>query len=107
MTADRFPTDVDQLVTGEAVALELPPASVGIRLGSGLIDLTIQIVLLIVGIIVAEAVTPDEALGAVAVIVVVAVVIVLGPATLETLTMGRTVGKLTQTLHGTGATTSS
>ena len=94
MTADRFPTDVDQLVTGEAVALELPPASVGIRLGSGLIDLTIQIVLLIVGIIVAEAVTPDEALGAVAVIVVVAVVIVLGPATLETLTMGRTVGKL-------------
>ena len=94
MTADPFFTDVDQLVTGEAVALELPPASVGIRLASGLIDVTIQVVLLIGGLIGAAAVSPDDALGAVGAIVVVAFVIVLGPATIETLTMGRTVGKL-------------
>ena len=94
MTADPFSTDVDQLVTGEAVALELPPASVGIRLASGLIDVAIQVVLLIAGLIGAAVGCPDEALGAVGAIVVVALVIVLGPATLETLTMGRTVGKL-------------
>ena len=62
--------DVDQLVTGEAVALELPPASVGMRLASGLIDVAIQVVLLIVGPSGAAALAPDDALGAVGAIVV-------------------------------------
>ncbi len=94
MTTDRFPADVDQLVTGEAVALELPPASVGIRLASGLIDVALQVVVLILGTIVAAMLSPDDALGAVAGIVLVAFTLVVGPAVLETLTMGRTVGKL-------------
>src|SRR4051794_8024665 len=94
MTTDRFPTDVDQLVTGEAVALELPAASVGIRLASGLIDVALQIALLVVGGIVAALLSPDEALGAVAGIVLVAFTLLIGPAVLETLTLGRTVGKL-------------
>ena len=52
----RWPTstqrlDTDDLVTGEAVALELPPASLGIRLISGLIDVIVEVVLLLVGFI--------------------------------------------------------
>ena len=72
MTADQFAADVDQLVTGEAVALELPPASVGVRLVSGLIDMTIQVGVLVLGSFVAALLAPDEALGAVAAIVLVA-----------------------------------
>jgi uncharacterized RDD family membrane protein YckC len=94
MTPDQFPADMDQLVTGEAVALELPPASVGVRLVSGLIDVVIQIGVLIAGSFLAVLLSPDEALGAVSGIVLVAFTLVVGPAMLETLTMGRTVGKL-------------
>jgi uncharacterized RDD family membrane protein YckC len=94
MTADQFAADVDQLVTGEAVALELPPASVGVRLVSGLIDVTIQVGVLVLGSLLAALLAPNEALDAVATIVLVAFTLVVGPATLETLTTGRTVGKL-------------
>jgi len=85
---------IDQLVTGEAVALELPPASLGLRVVSGLIDVLIQVGLLIVGFIAAGMLAPDDALLGVASVLVVAFTLVLGPAILETLTMGRTVGKL-------------
>ena len=39
----------DDLVTGEAVALDLPPASLGPRIASGLIDVTVTVVLLVAG----------------------------------------------------------
>lgn len=90
----HFDPGLDQLVTGEAVALELPPASVGVRLVSGLVDVVLQLVVLVAGSFVAAWLSPTDALGAVAGIVLVAVTFVLGPATLETLTLGRTVGKL-------------
>ena len=39
MAAPEFATlTTDDLVTGEAVALDLPPASLGVRLASGLVD---------------------------------------------------------------------
>ena len=41
--------DLDQVMTGEAVALELPPASLGLHLLSGLLDVAIAVVVLIVG----------------------------------------------------------
>jgi uncharacterized RDD family membrane protein YckC len=85
---------VDQLVTGEAVALELPPASLGLRIASGLIDVAVQFGILIVGTIVATVVSPDEALFGVLSIALIAFTLVVGPAVLETLTMGRTLGKL-------------
>lgn len=85
---------VDQLVTGEAVALELPPASIGLRLVSGLIDLVVQVVILVLGFVVGSLLAPDVALLGVTVVVVLVVTIVIGPAILETLTMGRTLGKL-------------
>ncbi len=84
----------DQLVTGEAVALELPAASLGLRLVSGLIDVAVSFGVLLVGIVVGSLVTPDAALAAVAAILTTAVALVLGPAVLETLTHGRTLGKL-------------
>ncbi len=84
---------IDQLVTGEAVALELPPASLGVRVASGLIDVTIQLILLILGFILAGLLAPDEALFGVISVLVVAFTLVVGPAILERLTMGRTIGK--------------
>jgi uncharacterized RDD family membrane protein YckC len=85
---------IDQLVTGEAVALELPPASLGLRLVSGLLDLVIQAIVLILGFVLAGWLATDDALFGVAGVLVVAFSLVLGPAILETLTMGRTIGKL-------------
>ena len=39
MAAPEFATlTTDDLVTGEAVALDLPPANLGVRLASGLVD---------------------------------------------------------------------
>ena len=85
---------IDQLVTGEAVALELPPASLGLRIVSGLIDVAIQFGILVLGTILATVLAPDEALFGVLSILVLTFTLVIGPAVLETLTMGRTIGKL-------------
>lgn len=85
---------VDQLVTGEAVALELPPASLGLRLVSGLIDVVVQFAILVLGFVVGGLLAPDRALLGVTVVVVFVCTLVIGPAVLETLTMGRTLGKL-------------
>lgn len=90
---------VDQLVTGEAVALELPPASVWLRLLSGTIDVALQVVLLIVAFSVFGLLASDSALAAVAAVLSLVVVWVIGPAVLETLTLGRSVGKLAMGLR--------
>jgi uncharacterized RDD family membrane protein YckC len=84
---------MDQLVTGEAVALELPPASLGLRIASGLIDVTIEFGILVLGTILATVLAPDKALFGVLSVVLIAFTLVIGPAVMETLTMGRTVGK--------------
>ncbi|CAN5553467.1 RDD family protein [soil metagenome] len=86
----------DDLVTGEAVALDLPAASLGVRIVSGLIDLTVTLALLVVTLIVFSiaAVRADDALAAVAIIGVSVLVFVVFPTTMETLTRGRTLGKL-------------
>ena len=86
--------DLDQVMTGEAVALELPPASLGLHLLSGLLDVAIAVVVLIVGSIVVAFLAPDDALAGVMSVVLVAFTLVIGPALLETLTLGRTLGKL-------------
>ena len=44
MATPEFATlTTDDLVTGEAVALDLPPASLGSRIASGLIDVTVTL----------------------------------------------------------------
>ncbi len=86
----------DDLVTGEAVALDLPPASVGARLGSGLLDVAS---LLLFGVIVfflafVSTANADGALQHVAFIVALMTVFLGYPTVVETLSRGRSVGKV-------------
>jgi uncharacterized RDD family membrane protein YckC len=85
--------DTDDLVTGEAVTLELPPASLGTRLVSGVIDVIVEGVLLFVGFITVGLLATDEALYAVGAIITFVGALVLFPTTMETLTRGKSIGK--------------
>lgn len=96
--ADEFATLTrDDLVTGEGVALDLPPAGLGVRIASGLIDVIATVVLLVVSLFalgLAAAVTHDDALVAAAVVAANVVTFLVFPTSLETLTRGRSLGKL-------------
>jgi len=97
MSSPEFATlTTDDLVTGEAVALDLPPASIGLRIASGLIDVAVTVALLFLVLLVSTvaAIGTDEALATVALIGSIILVFVVVPTTLETLTRGRTLGKL-------------
>jgi uncharacterized RDD family membrane protein YckC len=91
----------DDLVTGEAVALDLPPATIGVRTVSGLIDVaaTISILLGVTLIASLASLGADAALSGAAQIVSTALVLVAFPAATETLTRGRTIGKLAMGLR--------
>ncbi|MFN8082762.1 MAG: RDD family protein [Dermatophilaceae bacterium] len=98
-TNDATWVHTDDLVTGEAVALELPPASIGSRVGSGLVDLLVGAIALLLlwavwtaGLSRIGAGTDGALLRAVGVLVGVLVLIGI-PVTSETLTRGRTLGK--------------
>ena len=86
----------DDLITGEAVALDLPPAGVGVRIASGLIDFTVTILLLVLAIVVATTASfrSDDALFTVALIGTTVLVFVVVPTALETITRGKSLGKL-------------
>jgi uncharacterized RDD family membrane protein YckC len=86
----------DDLITGEAVALELPPATLGLRVASGLIDVLVQAALLfLVSILLVVTVAgTDDALYAAAFLVAFVGVLVAAPTALETATRGRTLGKM-------------
>ncbi|MER7560126.1 RDD family protein [Nocardioides sp. NPDC126508] len=86
----------DDLVTGDAVALDLPAAGLGMRLLSGVIDFLVTCVLLVIVLIVfmTAASDTDEALAWAAYIAATATVFVVFPTTFETLTRGRSLGKL-------------
>ena len=97
MAAPEFATlTTDDLVTGEAVALDLPAAGLGTRIASGLIDVTATFLLLIVLIITLTiaAVQTDQALVQVAMLLSIIAALVVFPTTIETLTRGRSLGKL-------------
>ncbi|GAB2457169.1 hypothetical protein GCM10027062_41580 [Nocardioides hungaricus] len=97
MAAPEFATlTTDDLVTGEAVALDLPPAGLGSRIASGLLDLVITFALwiaLVMGLVIA-ALRTSEALIEVAMLGSIIVSFLVFPTALETLTRGRTIGKL-------------
>jgi len=96
MSSSTVGVGVDDLVTGEAVALELPAAGIAIRALSGFLDLLVAGVALWVGLLVATLMTQnaDAAIVGVAMTVLLALVSVGLPTTMETLTRGRSVGKL-------------
>lgn len=86
----------DDLVTSEAVALDLPPAAFGSRLASGLIDLVATAVTAFVVITVLASVAADsnQALFSTALIAALITIFLIIPTTVETLTRGRSLGKL-------------
>jgi uncharacterized RDD family membrane protein YckC len=96
MSTNTVGVGTDDFVTGEAVALDLPSASIALRALSGLLDLLIAGVALWVGLFVVSlmAQNADDALIGVAMTVLLVMVSVGLPTTVETLTRGRTVGKL-------------
>ncbi len=85
----------DEQVIGEAVAIELPVASVVSRVASRLIDIVVLAVLLALLALAATAASADVS-GAVqrtVGLLCVIVVVVVFPAALETLTRGKSVGR--------------
>jgi uncharacterized RDD family membrane protein YckC len=86
----------DDMVTGEGVAVELPIAGVPLRAASGVIDLLVAAVALVAGSIVIGVLFSDLSSAVtqtLSILLVVAVTVAL-PAVVETLTRGRTLGKL-------------
>ena len=96
MAAPEFATlTTDDLVTGEAVALDLPPANLGVRLASGLVDVvsTFALLLIVIFTFMVAALRTDAALGHVAVVGTLIVVFLGYPTTVETLSRGKSLGK--------------
>lgn len=85
----------DDLVTGEAVALDLPPASLGVRMASGLVDVVATIVLLLVVLFTSLLATlrGDGALLQLALVGTLVVIFLVIPTTVETLSRGKSLGK--------------
>ena len=93
---------MSSVITGEAVVLELRPASFGARAVSLMIDVLAQI-LVIIGVIVAVGNTFggsfDPALTQALVLVLVVLVLVVIPVTVETVTRGKSLGRLVMGLR--------
>jgi uncharacterized RDD family membrane protein YckC len=95
----------DRLVSGEAVEFDIRYARLGSRTLALLIDIVIQVGLyiggilaLVMGLALAGGLA-DAALGAAGFVIVLVVVLVGYPTAMETLTRGRTVGKLAMGLR--------
>jgi uncharacterized RDD family membrane protein YckC len=91
----------DDLVTGEAVALDLPAASVGIRIVSGLIDI-VALGALAFAVLFSALVASSHADGAlqhVALVCSTMAVFLVYPTAMETLSRGRSPGKLAMGLR--------
>ncbi len=86
----------DDLVTGEAVALDLPAATAPVRLASGALDVASTLVLgsALVFLALVVSAHADVALQGVAVICWLVATFLLYPTAVETLTRGRSPGKL-------------
>jgi uncharacterized RDD family membrane protein YckC len=86
----------DDFVTGEAVALDLPPASIGSRILSGFLDYLIVWVATFTLVSAGAAMSRqlDDALVAATVLVCFLIAWLVYPITIETLTRGRSLGKM-------------
>ncbi len=86
---------MSQLVTGEAVALDLQPAALPSRLVAAAVDALGQAVVLLVagGLATAASLELSDAAGQALGIVLLVLVLIVYPVTFETLLRGRTPGK--------------
>ena len=90
--AARF--DDESLVTGEAVALDVRPASALIRAGGTAIDVLLAVLIIVALLLAMAGLSVDEAaFRAIAIAGVVGCIVVL-PTAVETATRGRSLGKL-------------
>lgn len=85
-----------EVVTGEAVVLDLPAASLPLRVAGALLDLLVAFLVLLALSFVLVTATPllDDALGQAVAILAAATVLIGLPTTVETLTRGKSLGKL-------------
>jgi uncharacterized RDD family membrane protein YckC len=95
MSSATVGVGADDLVTGEAVALELPAAGIALHALSGFLDVTVAILALVIGLFVVPVLTrgADDAIVSVATTVLLVLVFLVLPTSMETLTRGRSVGK--------------
>ncbi|MGR2753241.1 RDD family protein [Agromyces arachidis] len=86
--------DDESVLTGEAVALDVRPASAVMRAGGAAIDVIVTVLLGVAALLALAGLEPDEAAGrAIGVGVIVTLLVVL-PTAVETATRGRSLGKL-------------
>jgi uncharacterized RDD family membrane protein YckC len=95
MSSSTVGVGVDDLVTGEAVALELPAAGIAMHVLSGFLDVAVAVLVLVIGLFVIPLLTrgSDDAIVNVAMTLLLVLVFVVIPTAVETLTRGRSVGK--------------
>lgn len=95
-TSRSRPFGIDELVTSEAVAVETPVAGLLHRCASGAIDVALSVLLYCLGGLatVLGLGAVSDAVGQTVMILVLVGALVAIPVALETMTRGRTVGKL-------------
>ena len=101
MSSSTVGVGADDLVTGEAVALELPAAGIAMHALAGFLDVVVALLALGIGLFVVPLLTPgaDDAIVGVATTVLVVLIFVALPTSMETLTRGRSVGKFAMGLR--------
>lgn len=87
---------VDTIVTGEAVLIDIPPASLPIRAVARLLDMVIYVLAFVVllFVVVAQSFAGSAASTATLLLLSLVACFVIAPVVIETLTKGRSVGKL-------------
>lgn len=84
----------DDIVTGEGVSVEVPAASAPARIASGLIDLVLLIILSFALTFAASLIGGSDAITRITGILVTVITFVVTPTLVETLSRGRSLGKL-------------
>jgi uncharacterized RDD family membrane protein YckC len=91
-------TPADEVLTGEAVALDLRPGGVALRLASGLIDFLVYVgayvVVLLLLIWIALAARAEDAVFGIIAVAAFVLCVVIAPITVETLSRGKSLGRL-------------
>ena len=87
----------DEILTGEGVALDARPVSFAVRVAGGIIDAVVYLVAawgVLMGVGILAGATNDEGLTAALAIMGVALLVIVIPTVIETLSRGRSLGKL-------------
>jgi uncharacterized RDD family membrane protein YckC len=86
----------DGIITGEGVLLDTRPSSFASRFLGALIDVVVYVVaaFIVITVVGATGAQLDDSAGAILGVVMVVVLTVAAPVTIETLTRGRSLGKL-------------